>query len=193
MHICPELNDFLLSFDTLEVLAVKQCWPSLEAIVHHSNLKKLTFHATENRERKRHLLDLEDLEFLDRMCTGLEFLEIDIRREDEWPVNIIAVLARGFANLRELRFHVGLDIHRGNIEPTLTKITANEFVEVLLCHRLSTSKLKRVILKTGENLRDFRDVKPRYAREEEDCAAEFEIRAPHDGIGEWVVEERTIE
>ena len=84
VHSCSELNDFLLSFDTLEVLAVKQCWPSLDAIVHHSNLKSLTFHATENRERKRNLLDLEDLEFLDGMCTELEFLEIDIRREDEW-------------------------------------------------------------------------------------------------------------
>lgn len=80
MHSCSELNDFLLSFDTLEVLTVKQCWPSLDAIIHQS----LTFHATENRERRRHLLGLEDLEFLDGMCTKLDFLEIDIRREDEW-------------------------------------------------------------------------------------------------------------
>jgi hypothetical protein len=84
MHSCPELTDFLLSFDTLEALTVKQCWPSLDAVAHHSKLKSLTFHATENREKKRPLLDLEDLEYLDEMCTELEFLEIDIRREDGW-------------------------------------------------------------------------------------------------------------
>jgi hypothetical protein len=84
MHSCPNLTDFLLSFDTLEALTVKQCWPSLDAVAHHSKLKSLTFHATENREKKRPLLDLEDLEYLDEMCTELEFLEIDIRREDGW-------------------------------------------------------------------------------------------------------------
>lgn len=109
------------------------------------------------------------------------------------PEEVIAGILRGFANLRHLSLHVGLELHRGGIEPTLTKITANEFAEILARYGVSKSKLKLVTLKTGEDLRDFREVKPRYVREEEDCAAVFDIRAPHDGIGEWIVEENTVE
>lgn len=81
---CQELEDFLLSFNSLEHLTVKGYFPSVNAICHHSNLKNLTLHTIEEPGRERPTLGEEGLKLLNDYCPHLESLKLDFRRNLQW-------------------------------------------------------------------------------------------------------------
>jgi hypothetical protein len=80
----PELVAFIMSFATLESLTVKGLPLSMGAVGYHSNLQRLILHSVENDKKERKILDADDIMYLDEQCPKLQFLEIDIRRKDEW-------------------------------------------------------------------------------------------------------------
>lgn len=80
----PDLDRFLVSFDTLEYLSVKGYSLPIDVVAHHTNLQSLTLHTLENRERERPILNPENIEYLDQQCRKLRYLEIDICLHDEW-------------------------------------------------------------------------------------------------------------
>jgi hypothetical protein len=85
-RFCSNLEDYLLSFDTLEQLTVKGHFVSNAALGHHPRLKHLCLHNMELPLYKAHrpTLDVASLGELDANCPDLETLEIDIQRSNEW-------------------------------------------------------------------------------------------------------------
>lgn len=81
---CEELQDFLLSFNTLESLEVKGYSFPVYAIGNHPNLTRLCLHTieTDKPERPRRVLTIEDIERIDMYCPNITDLELDIQRGD---------------------------------------------------------------------------------------------------------------
>lgn len=80
---CPELEDFLRSFDTLEQLTVRGHFASKRALCNHAGLRRLCLHSVElpRDGARRPVLDVAGLKELDAKCPDLETLEIDIYRD----------------------------------------------------------------------------------------------------------------
>lgn len=83
---CPVLEEFLMSFDTLEEISVRGHFVSSRALGHHPRLKRLALHTIELQREgaRRPTLDAADLSFLDESCLDLETMEIDIHRDEAW-------------------------------------------------------------------------------------------------------------
>ncbi|OQD85122.1 hypothetical protein PENANT_c011G07915 [Penicillium antarcticum] len=81
---CGELEQFLLSFDTLERLDVTGKLPRMDAVAHHPALNHLRLHEIEEHDTTRSNLALEDVQLLDQECRCLQSLEIDITWDDGW-------------------------------------------------------------------------------------------------------------
>lgn len=86
---CPDLEELLVSFDTLRHLEVKGYFPSIAAVVNHRDLTSLTLHTIERPTRQRSILKLEDVRYLDEYCPKLETLEIDLRHVGGWVSRLI--------------------------------------------------------------------------------------------------------
>lgn len=82
---CRRLERFLTGFSSLESLTVRGYHVPIGPIGHHPGLKDLCLHLFEPvREDYRQTLDVEQLQELDKSCTDLERLEIDLERDGEW-------------------------------------------------------------------------------------------------------------
>ncbi|KAJ5157066.1 uncharacterized protein N7482_008166 [Penicillium canariense] len=180
-----ELDAFLCSFDTLEILTAKGAVPSLTSVIHQSNLKHICLHTIEDPDRERETLDVEQIKDLSQHCPKLTTLEIDLDPNGTWPDDIVSVIATGFKNLCRLSIHVGLGIaHVKNDDSmeekfarVLTESKAQDFAKRFFELR-GPSVLEMITLKTGEKLRWFPQWHPRYADAEKHCAKIFEIYAP---------------
>lgn len=84
---CGGLGEFLVAFDTLETLEVRNYKCSIETVVTHTRLMKLCLHNAEPwpGEPPRPVLSEAELVLLDTCCPNLESLEIDIQRDkNQW-------------------------------------------------------------------------------------------------------------
>lgn len=79
-----EVDAFLRSFDTLEILTAKGAVPSFSSVIHQSNLKHLCLHTIEEPERERTPLNAEQIKDLDEHCPELTTLEIDLDPNGTW-------------------------------------------------------------------------------------------------------------
>lgn len=109
-------------------------------------------------------------------------------------------IATRFKNLRELTIHVGLGISiaiknaqngfpltkafNSVLTKEIARVSARQFLD---CRGLS--KLKKLTLKTGEDLRWFPQWHPGYADAEEECSRIFEIDARLGQDGEISLKE----
>ncbi|OKP14567.1 hypothetical protein PENSUB_13919 [Penicillium subrubescens] len=185
------LDGFLRSIDSLESLTAKGAVPSLNSVLHQSSLKHVCLHEIEEPDRERQTLDAEQIGNLSRHCPKLTSLEIDLDPNGTWPDDIVRALATGFKNLHRLSIHIGLGIAHAEENPSmeedfpqvLTESKAQDFGKRFFELR-GPSVLETITLKTGENLRWFRQWQPMYARAEGNCAKVFEIYAPIEGNDE---------
>jgi hypothetical protein len=172
------LRRFLESFDTLEELTIKRHFVPARSLVTHKRIKRILLHCIELERpegESRPTLDVADLALLGTSCLELEELEIDISRDTsgEWPKPILDTLATSFPNLRHLTLHceVGIDFaasfmgfegrQQEPLLPLLDEAVARTFAEPFFTLR-GPSKLEKLTLKTGENLRRFPQWPPRY-------------------------------
>lgn len=197
----PELERFLMGFDTLEQLTVRGISVSNFALTKHSGLKQLCLHAIElpRNGARRPTLDVADLNELDANCPDLEMLELDIYRDIGWPRDMLKTLATGFVRLRHLTLHCEIGIGWGEewflgridtLEPNLPRLDrdlATEFAQPFFTLR-SQSRLERITLKTGETLRRFPQWEPPYRKIELAYSETICIRAPFGSEGELVVD-----
>ncbi|KAL2015122.1 hypothetical protein VTK56DRAFT_6296 [Thermocarpiscus australiensis] len=189
----PQLEEFLLSFGSLEQLTVRGHFVSNRALGHHPRLKRLCLHAIEVQRggAPRPTLSVDDLRELDANCPDLEVLEIDIDRDSSgWPQEIIKILASGFPNLQHLALHleVGIDFDKGwnrqlSIDerillPMLDADLARAFAQPFFAWRQPGSKLKMLTLRTGEKLRRFPQWPPAYQDDERMRAVTIHVCAP---------------
>jgi hypothetical protein len=79
-----ELDAFLRSFDTLEILTAKGSVPSLTSVIHQSNLKHICLHTIEKPDQERETLDVEQIKDLNQHCPDLTTLEIDLDPNGTW-------------------------------------------------------------------------------------------------------------
>ncbi|CAI7628735.1 unnamed protein product [Penicillium pancosmium] len=196
----PELDLFLSSFSSLESLTAKGLVPSMNSVMNHSNLKHLCLHAIEETDQERKTLNLEEIEDLDLHCPNLTGLELDINPNGTWPNDTMEAIATKFENLRELIIHVGLGISiairnaqngfpltkafKSVLTEEIARASAKRFLE---CR--GPSNLKKITLKTGEDLRWFPQWHPGYADAEEECSRIFEIDAHLGQDGEISLKE----
>ncbi|KAK5654589.1 hypothetical protein OQA88_7218 [Cercophora sp. LCS_1] len=183
--ICLPLNSFLTSFATLEELTVKRHLVPVEDLASHSGLKRLCLHCMEVKrpeETPRPTLSVTDLALLDASCPDLETLEIDISRDStgEWPKDIVEALAGSFSNLLHLTLHceIGLefDWNRNQKEPylpLLDEALVRTLAEPFFASR-GASKMTKLTIKTGEELRRFPQWHPQYRRLEESATYKFD-------------------
>jgi len=200
---CLPLEDFLMSFDTLEELTIKQPSVPVSALISHSKLKRLCLHCIEVRRPEgthRPTLDAADLNLLDASCPDLETLEIDIARgaSKEWPESVIKPLATSFRNLRRLTLHceVGIEfdykVHQEEpFLPLLDETLAEAFAKPFFVLR-GASKLEKLTLMTGEDLRRFPQWPPAYKEKERSWSAVVDIWPPRED-GQVAVKERLEE
>jgi hypothetical protein len=73
-----KLDALLHSFNTLENLIAKGSVPSLAAVTHHTGLRHLCLHDIEQPDRKRRILNAEEIKDLDRHCPKIASLKIDL-------------------------------------------------------------------------------------------------------------------
>ncbi|KAH8909408.1 hypothetical protein BR93DRAFT_965517 [Coniochaeta sp. PMI_546] len=189
--ICPELEAFIMSFDSLEQLEVRGHFLSVRALSHHTRLRQLCLHTMElpREGARRPTLDSAGLSELDAHCLDLETLEIDIYRDSGWPDDFRRTLASRFANLRHLTLHceVGLTwdpLARaesgGRVDPLLPMLDqelARGFAQPFYALR-PQSRLEGLTLKTGENLRRFPLGLTAYKDDEPRWSLSVHIRAP---------------
>ncbi|KAI1120339.1 hypothetical protein F5Y10DRAFT_258622 [Nemania abortiva] len=155
---CPPLEQFLMSFSSLESLSVRGYHLPVETIKNHPGLKHLCLHSFESVEKEisRPTLDIDQLQELDKSCAYLEILEIDLSRDGKWPEQILKTLATGFRNLQRLILHLEVGIEDVKectfIEPILSEDSARDVGQQFFKWR-SSSKLSTLVLKTGEPLR----------------------------------------
>ncbi|KAK4235729.1 hypothetical protein C8A03DRAFT_46167 [Achaetomium macrosporum] len=186
---CPQLDEFLLSFDCLEHLTIKGHFVSNGALAHHPRLKRLCLHAMEVRRSgaPRPTLGVDDLRELDVNCPYLEDLELT-----SIPQDIIRTLASGFPNLQRLVLHseVGIDFDKGRglLLPTLDGNLARAFAQPFFAWRRPGSDLRTLTLKTGEKLRRFPQWPPAYRDEEMSRSVTIHVRAPLTPDGELTMD-----
>uniref|UniRef100_A0A8H7K0Z3 F-box domain-containing protein n=1 Tax=Bionectria ochroleuca TaxID=29856 RepID=A0A8H7K0Z3_BIOOC len=70
-------------------------------IRHASKLKSLGIHQRQSRDWSEHTIDAPSLLEIQKACPLIEALDLDIKREGDWPYEILDILA-GFRNLRRL-------------------------------------------------------------------------------------------
>lgn len=89
--VCPQLEEFLESFSSLESLTVKGYVVPLTPVSYHPGLKHLCLHSFTrgSSEKPRHAYSVKKLQKLDNICPLLETLELDLNRDGEW-VSMIA-------------------------------------------------------------------------------------------------------
>ncbi|KAJ5101853.1 hypothetical protein NUU61_004075 [Penicillium alfredii] len=211
---CESPKRFLLSFDTLVYLELQNYPCPVQAIAQHTQLVRLCLHSTEswNPQAQRNVLSKEDLEHLDAHCPHLEYLELDIERQnDDWPWDILTTLATVFDHLRKLTLHFHLGNTRNPQMPVLNYHSAQEIRNVFYKSRQAAferypgihtsekaraepsstsasasflSKLERLTLKTGfeKSLRRYPDPYPRRAAWAELHTVTFELRPPKTAI-----------
>ncbi|KAJ5334961.1 hypothetical protein N7452_007364 [Penicillium brevicompactum] len=81
------LEGFLMSFDTLEDLAIFNCYAPFKAIAHHPRLVNLDVHGDEDYDGSPicNMPEVQDLIHLDKSCPSLETIGLDIERvDDDW-------------------------------------------------------------------------------------------------------------
>ncbi|CAH0057791.1 unnamed protein product [Clonostachys solani] len=106
-------------------------------IRHASKLTRLRIHQRQLRDWSEHTIDARSLLEIQKACPLIEELVLDIKREGDWPYEILDILA-GFRNLRRLTlwFELGWVGHEpfDAVQPVV-----NYFgVETLLTHINST-------------------------------------------------------
>ncbi|KAI1346437.1 hypothetical protein F5Y01DRAFT_321710 [Xylaria sp. FL0043] len=192
---CPPLEDFLMTFSSLESLTVRGYHVSLAPIANHPGLKHLCLHSFEpvNDEGvPRPTLSVEQLQELDKSCPHLETLEIDLYRDGEWPEHTFRALAAGFKALRCLTLHLEVGLQgaggpRGRpnsetynyIQPMLKEDSAREIGQRFFKWRSSPeSKLRALFLKTGEPLRRYPQWEPAYSMVERENEYTMKVRRP---------------
>ncbi|KPM35888.1 hypothetical protein AK830_g10676 [Neonectria ditissima] len=192
--MCPQLEGFLMSFDTLERLTIRGVSVPILSLTMHSGLKELCYHLIElpRGGARRPTLSVVDLEELDASCPDLELIEIDIDRQSGWPNDILETLAARFIKLRHLTLHceVGIDWDEESSDnklclPTLDEDLAKKFAQPFFTLR-SRSRLEMLTLKTGEHLRRFPQREPLYRTVERGSSISIHIRAPSSPEGELV-------
>ncbi|KAJ5747313.1 uncharacterized protein N7511_009009 [Penicillium nucicola] len=197
---CLELNQILLSFDTLQKLEVTGHLPRMTAVAHHHSLKYLRLHKIEEPDKERKNHSGEDIQLLGQECGELQSLEIDVSWDNGWPEDVISALAKGFTNLSSISIHVasGLLHLKGQPRtkpgssqwrPPLDEVTAASVYESFRHQRDLASHLKKVTLKTGEDKRWFPQWKPDYATLEDKLSRLFEIRFSGEEGDEFGVRE----
>ncbi|CAI6094224.1 unnamed protein product [Clonostachys chloroleuca] len=70
-------------------------------IRHASKLRTLGIHQRQSRDWSEHTIDAPSLLEIQKACPLIEALDLDIKREGDWPYEILDILA-GFRNLRRL-------------------------------------------------------------------------------------------
>ncbi|CAH0027656.1 unnamed protein product [Clonostachys rhizophaga] len=70
-------------------------------IRHASKLKSLGIHQRQSRDWSEHTIDAPSLLEIQKACPLIEALDLDIKREGDWPYEILDILA-GFKSLRRL-------------------------------------------------------------------------------------------
>ncbi|KAI1287849.1 hypothetical protein F5Y03DRAFT_380258 [Xylaria venustula] len=193
---CPQLENFLTTFASLQSLTVKGYHLPLEPIRNHPDLTHLCLHMPEHivtTDPPRPTLDVKQLEELDESFPRLETLEIDINREGQWPEEILKTLATGFRNLQRLTLHLELGLSRFNaeqrspyeenvcLEPHLNKESAQRLGQQFFSwrsSRLSSSKLSVLALKTGEPLRRWPQWEMSFTTFERESGLTIEVHRP---------------
>ncbi|KAI9370262.1 hypothetical protein BJX61DRAFT_535770 [Aspergillus egyptiacus] len=186
----PEgLERLLMSFDTLTTLELKGYICSVEAIGHHRNLSTLYLHEDEPACKgvQRKVLSVEELEYLDKQCSRLRSLAVDVQRGDNrLPEDVFQKLATGFKSLKELSIHFELglvDIH-APITPPLNYATARNIGQAIFNERkhagIPVGPPFMVTLWTGSCFRRFPQWEPGFSRFERAYTATYELRLPND-------------
>ncbi|KAH8650006.1 hypothetical protein BX600DRAFT_517223 [Xylariales sp. PMI_506] len=102
---------------------------SLNALLRHgSSLKKLQIHQYEeyNERWKESALDAEMLRHIRDGCPGLEELNIDLKRDGEWPYDALDIIA-SFPRLSHVKiwFQLGLEDDKDPVLPYVTASAAH--------------------------------------------------------------------
>ncbi|PGH32431.1 hypothetical protein GX50_04796 [[Emmonsia] crescens] len=106
------VDKFLRSFSSLEIIIFEGYSASVEALMGHRNLSDLHMHTAESRYSGeiRPVLSAEDLQLLSQNCPKIKDLYIDVYRNGSWPYEIFVALGRGFPYLENLFVHFELGI-----------------------------------------------------------------------------------
>lgn len=100
---------------------------------HGSTLKKLRLHGLENDQWAENAMDIVSLRAIREGCPLIEELSLDIPRYNDWPWDILIILA-SFSRLVHLTiwFEVGLKRDRDAVKPYVTFKTVETIYKFLL-------------------------------------------------------------
>ncbi|KAI0809879.1 hypothetical protein GGR55DRAFT_689124 [Xylaria sp. FL0064] len=192
-HSCLPLENFLRTFTALESLTIRGYHlSSVTPIANHPRLKHLCLHSIEpvgSTPHQRPTLSPVDLTVLDQSLPHLETLELDVQRAGEWPIDFLSTLADGFLNLFSLTLHLEIGLThpcgppipvRYELKtPILNENSAHEVGRIFFNERSTPSRLRELVLKTGESLRRFPQWEPHYRRFEREQSKTIKVHRPH--------------